>query len=563
MELIIKKMLLILAAAGICVIHLYAQNSSSQPQPEIILAPSPVIKLSNSISNIIWSNDSSLFAFSEDSNLIIADGKNNAISEMIHTKGTIRQIQIARTQTNDNEQMLILSGNNSVMIHALREGAKSVFTNHTNAQVTGIAFSNTGKYTAMGLSNGDIALSMQLMYSGELSTRRVTGHNTGPYTMVFSPNSQYLASGADDGFVRVIRTEDLKVVAKEPFANAVHAPISFTTDSKSVFFAAGPNVVTRIAVTGATWMTENKEYTTAVPLVQFEEVPATPAINSSSSLLAVLTQDQQFIWFDTETQEELGFIPRLSKSTIVDFAFSVDGSELLLGYTDGSILRIICADYYRSKGASVEVRFEEYFESDGTGGTGVTYTANDENGLVPFGYMLPPNAVFDFLDFTAGFEKLGTNKKTTMPYTIGIMLDVRISHSLDFTTIPFYMGIGLRSSFAFPNQNYPFTYRDQKGNVLAAPYLVSLQTPLHFGYQIRLAPATFIFFQIMAGPGGNILWAPGIANSGIHFSFTAGGSLGFQWNGFRIFFEPMYDTTTNLTFSTGLSFRLSLHERDS
>lgn len=548
-----KKYLLCALASAVALAAINAQDSSS-PASETILAPKAVIKLSNPIHNIIWSNDRSLYAFSEGANLIIADGSTNAISEIIHASGTIRQVQVARHQNAGEEQLLILSGNNGVMKHALRKGAKSVFQNHSNASVTSIAFSDNGSYFAMGLNSGNIQVGWQLQYSGELATKNVTGHKTGPYTISFSPDNRYIASGADDGMMRVTRLEDVKLVAREPFANYVKAPVLFSADGKSVFMATDLQKIRRVAVTGATWMTDNKEYITEENVISFAEI-----IDGGVSKLIVLTEDQRFIWFNTETEEAEGFIPRLNKSTVADFSFSQDYSELLLGYEDGSILRINPREYYRATGTEVEVRYEDYYSNGGFGGTGGGMPGGSLNGLIPLGYPLPPDSFLDCLDISFSLLKYGIlDSPQEMPYSLGGSLKTCLVH--DLKNLPLYMGLMVSTAVGVPSQDYPFVYRDTAGNILSTPYLLTICGGPVIGYQVEVAQGVVVYTQLFGGASGNILWAPGIANSGIHFAGDAAIQLGVQWNGFKVYGEAQHDMTTGFSAGAGLSVRIALHE---
>ncbi len=525
---------------------LYAQETT-----EVLIAPQAVIKLSNPIHNIIWSNDSSLFAFSEGDNIILADSETNAISEMIHTGGTVRQVQVARNQSAENEQLLILSGNNSVMLHALRKGAKNVYQSHSNAQVTSIAFDDTGKYIAMGLAGGNITVGWQLQFSGELSNKTVTGHTTGPYTMSFSPDSKYIATGADDGTIRVVRLQDYKTVNRETFANYVHAPVIFSADSTSVFCAVDECTVKRIAVTGATWMTENKMYTVDSKILSF-------ALSADNKQLIILTEDQEFKFFDIETQEFTGFIPRLAKGEIADFAFSQNNSQLLIGYKDGAIVRIEVNEYWRKAGSAVKVIYEQYMSDGGSGGIG---PGNGGTGLISYGYPLPPTSKLDYVDISASLNSLGILAEPgAMPYNLNIIISNQVLHNLE--SIPFYAGLGISFSLAFPDHDFPFNYSNSDGNSIQSPYLITGNITPVFGYEYQVSPGFALFTQLQLGLSGNLLWSPGIAKSGLMFSGNSGISAGVIWNGFKVHLNAYHDSATGFSAGGGISFRIALHEGD-
>lgn len=460
----------------------------------------------------------------------------------------------------------MLSGNSSVMMHALRKGAKSVFQRQSGGSVTAIAVSDNGSYQAIATTAGSIDLNMRLQLTGDVYTKTITGSKTGPYSLSFSTDNKYLASAADDGFVRVTRLEDFKTVAREPFANYLHAPVIFTAGNSSVFIATDENTVARTLVTGSFWLAENRTYKTENPLITYTELKANSKTRSdisaaAVSFLVVLTNDQRLIFFDTETEEELGFIPRLSKSEIADFAFSQDGEELLIGYEDGTILRIDSTEYYRPKDFKIEVLYASYYSNVTRGGTGPAIFAHDENGLIPFGYVLPPDSFFDYADISGAVSKMGVlSDNWAVPYNVGLHLQGNMIHSIN--TSPVYIGFGLRGELAIPHTDFRYNYKYEDGTVIQAPYLISAIVPFIGGYQVKIGSGSFVFGELFGGPGIRMLWSPGVANGKIFFSGMAGILVGIQFNGFKVALEASHDTRSGLAVSAVAGVRLSLHEKE-
>lgn len=419
-----------------------------------------------------------------------------------------------------------------------------------------LTFSEDSSYIAEHFGEtGEIGMHFRLRYTSELVSRQVVGKNLSVYSMAFSEDKELLAAAGTDGSIRMWSSFSGRLLHEHSQYPESRVPIHFVKGTYNLLVAASPNRLIVMAPTG-------RELSGMDARGKIVDVK----ILSDKQRVAMLTDENRLELYRLEDGKYIGYIPSFNVTSMTSFDFNSDDSKLLMGHEDGSVymvnlkavvvaprrapsLRLISEDEVVVKGSEFTERipFAEYGDTDPNAPLFVMGARR---------IFAEPGHSVDFL--------VGT---TFLPAPFTMSLDAQLGYSNGFLLHPLYFGLTWRSSWGFPQMNFPYIYHH--GDVeYDPPLLVDWVLEVPFG--LCFVPWNFgleIYAELAAGYAMHELWNRRLGNQAVtagvnsghfHGAFVTAVTIGFGWKGALLKVSGEWDSELGWTGQVSLGYSLGL-----
>ena len=252
----------------------------------------------------------------------------------------------------------------------------------------------------------------------------------------------------------------------------------------------------------------------------------------------VQTNVNHLRYYNLVTGKQYGYIPNFDLTEIVDFSLNHNDSKILVSHKSGSIFLFDVKPYFlRPKDKAPDLK---------------TYDPVGHGGRFRRGDQIDAR-----LNYVYHME----------PYPVGVEVDFGYM-AAKMKWEPFYVGAFGEFTFAFPDDNYPYTYYYSSTIQVQNPYLLGAGLVIPVGFHIVPFRNPNIYFRTQAEAGVTYLtlWngATGdnaiVAEGGV--SGSAGATIGVGWKNYLLNVSFKYDSCLGFSVSTGLGYNRQLLRRN-
>lgn len=484
-------------------------SSSYSPEKSAsINGAQPSLRMQAPVYGLCWSNDDTLFALTEQNALFVRDSLDNRLIHTIGFDGAM-SLDFSWDVVTRSDMFMALSNNGRLSVWNFRDlPALTVLQNpdpsysvqlDNTRRATAAAFSHSGNHMAVGYDDNSVSMSIVLHYTQKVSDKTLTGHYAPSYTLAFSDNDGFLASGGRDDRILIWNATDGSRINSLPFYSGAGTPVVFTKDSRNIISMERRNLISVRQFDGS-----------AVLEIRPNSTIKTFAITGRGDALAVQTTEDNIEFYSLENGAYYGYVPPFNETSLTSYAFNSTDSVLLVGHADGSVYKLQLANVFLKPDEKpkdmeltpdeVVVQDPEHKKNQSEEPEKKEKASEDKNKekkekkedkkeekpeeeKEKWKPKLPDSRFMINLGLAA--------RLLPSPYTFGLDFDAKARYMV---TAGFYTGGGLSLGIGFPKKDFPYSY-SLGGKEFKSPLMIDMSLFGSIGYQINFkskkAPALF------------------------------------------------------------------------
>ena len=453
--------------------------SFSQVYKAAVKSPSPV-------KNITWSDDGTMFAYIEGSNIYIRSSNNYELLATI-SQNNIKFFCFSR-EDNHNSMLTLTSDGyfsmwdlSTVTTSKKNLEAEFIINFETVSDIKVISFSKTKDIIAASSGNNRLQMYDVDRVEKKADFRVLKEHQSNIYFTDFSSDSEYMVSASEDGVINIWNSEEQSVVLSMKGAfTQNHTPVRITNDKRIIF---SKNASTIVVSSFAGSLLGTIDVGEQIVDIKYLE---------KTNQLAVQTIKNDILFFSLATFKKVDCIPTIIESAISSFDVNKANTKIFVAYEDGNVYMFNLDDVILDQDQTTPDLKTEYKDVNDT----VVETENDivndtvddvvndtvddtvddvvndtENETVnntiidtvnindsviriegpmvkKSNVIFFPNSVY--LDFGTGIITASDL------FTADIFLGAEYKHAQLFP--PFYFGGGYEFALGFPSSDFPYRY---------------------------------------------------------------------------------------------------------
>ena len=451
--------------------------SFSQVYKVVVKSPAPV-------KNITWSDDGTMFAYIEGSNIYIRSSNNYELLATI-SQNNIKFFCFSR-EDNHNSMLTLTSDGyfsmwdlSTVTTSKKNLEAEFIINFETVSDIKVISFSKTKDIIAASSGNNRLQMYDVDRVEKKADFRVLKEHQSNIYFTDFSSDSEYMVSASEDGVINIWNSEEQSVVLSMKGAfTQNHTPVRITND-KRIIFSKNPSTIVVSSFAGSLLGTID----VGEQIVDIKYLEKT-------NQLAVQTIKNDIWLFSLATFKKVDCIPTVIESAISSFDVNKANTKIFVAYEDGNVYMFNLDDVILEQEQKVPDFKTEYKDVNDTVVDSVVETENDtENDtVVETENYNENNTVIETENIndsviriegpmekkkggvqmpdTIYFNGGGGTITSTDLFTGSVHLGAEYRISQLFP--PFYLGGGYEFSLGFPSSDFPYTYKFE-GKVAKSP----------------------------------------------------------------------------------------------
>lgn len=433
--------------------------SFSQVYKAAVKSPAPV-------KNITWSDDGTMFAYIEGSNIYIRSSNNYELLATI-SQNNIKFFCFSR-EDNHNSMLTLTSDGyfsmwdlSTVTTSKKNLEAEFIINFETVSDIKVISFSKTKDIIAASSGNNRLQMYDVDRVEKKADFRVLKEHQSNIYFTDFSSDSEYMVSASEDGVINIWNSEEQSVVLSMKGAfTQNHTPVRITSD-KRIIFSKNPSTIVVSSFAGSLLGTID----VGEQIVDIKYLEKT-------NQLAVQTIKNDILFFSLATFKKVDYLPTVIESAISSFDINKANTKIFVAYEDGNVYMFNLDDKMLEQDQTAPDFKTEYKDVNDTVNDSVVETENDtvvetENDNVidtvnindsviriegpmekKSNVIFFPNSVY--LDFGTGIITASDL------FTADIFLGAEYKHAQLFP--PFYFGGGYEFALGFPSSDFPYRY---------------------------------------------------------------------------------------------------------
>lgn len=449
--------------------------SFSQVYKAAVKSPAPV-------KNITWSDDGTMFAYIEGSNIYIRSSNNYELLATI-SQNNIKFFCFSR-EDNHNSMLTLTSDGyfsmwdlSTVSTSKKNLEAEFIINFETVSDIKVISFSKTKDIIAASSGNNRLQMYDVDRVEKKADFRVLKEHQSNIYFTDFSSDSEFMISASEDGVINIWNSEEQSVVLSMKGAfTQNHTPVRITNDKRIIF---SKNASTIVVSSFAGSLLGTVDVGEQIVDIKYLE---------KTNQLAVQTIKNDILFFSLATFKKVDCIPTVIESAISSFDINKANTKIFVAYEDGNVYMFNLDDVILDQDQTAPDLKTEYKDVNDT----VIETENDivneavddvvndtvddvvndtENETVnntiidtvnindsviriegpmvkKSNVIFFPNSVY--LDFGTGIITASDL------FTADIFLGAEYKHAQLFP--PFYFGGGYEFALGFPSSDFPYRY---------------------------------------------------------------------------------------------------------
>ena len=298
--------------------------SFSQVYKAAVKSPSPV-------KNITWSDDGTMFAYIEGSNIYIRSSNNYELLATI-SQNNIKSFGFSREDNHNSLLTLTSDGYFSMWdlstVSTLKKNleAEFIINFETVSDINVISFSKTKDIIAASSGNNRLQIYDVDRVEKKADFRVLKEHQSNIYFTDFSSDSEYMVSASEDGVINIWNSEEQSVVLSMKGAfTQNHTPVRITND-KRIIFSKNASTIVVSSFEGSLLGTID----VGEQIVDIKYLEKT-------NQLAVQTIKNDILFFSLATFKKVDYIPTVIESAISSFDINKANTKIFVAYEDGNV----------------------------------------------------------------------------------------------------------------------------------------------------------------------------------------------------------------------------------
>ena len=472
-------------------ISLFFLNTISFSQVYKAAVKSPAL-----VKNITWSDDGTMFAYIEGSNIYIRSSNNYELLATI-SQNNIKFFCFSR-EDNHNSMLTLTSDGyfsmwdlSTVTTSKKNLEAEFIINFETVSDIKVISFSKTKDIIAASSGNNRLQMYDVDRVEKKADFRVLKEHQSNIYFTDFSSDSEFMISASEDGVINIWNSEEQSVVLSMKGAfTQNHTPVRITNDKRIIF---SKNASTIVVSSFAGSLLGTVDVGEQIVDIKYLE---------KTNQLAVQTIKNDILFFSLATFKKVDCIPTVIESAISSFDINKANTKIFVAYEDGNVYMFNLDDVILDQDQTAPDLKTEYKDVNDTVIETENDTVNDtvddvvndtvddtvddvvndtENETVN-------NTIIDTVNIndsviriegpmvkkkdgvqmpdTIYFNGGGGTITSTDLFTGSVHLGAEYRISQLFP--PFYLGGGYEFSLGFPSSDFPYTYKFE-GKVAKSP----------------------------------------------------------------------------------------------
>lgn len=429
--------------------------SFSQVYKAAVKSPAPV-------KNITWSDDGTMFAYIEGSNIYIRSSNNYELLSTI-SQNNIKFFCFSR-EDNHNSMLTLTSDGyfsmwdlSTVSTSKKNLEAEFIINFETVSDIKVISFSKTKDIIAASSGNNRLQMYDVDRVEKKADFRVLKEHQSNIYFTDFSSDSEFMISASEDGVINIWNSEEQSVVLSMKGAfTQNHTPVRITNDKRIIF---SKNASTIVVSSFAGSLLGTIDVGEQIVDIKYLE---------KTNQLAVQTIKNDILFFSLATFKKVDCIPTVIESAISSFDINKANTKIFVAYEDGNVYMFNLDDVILDQDQTAPDLKTEYKDVNDTvietendivneaENDNVIDTVNINDSVIRIeGPMVKksnviffPNSVY--LDFGTGIITASDL------FTADIFLGAEYKHAQLFP--PFYFGGGYEFALGFPSSDFPYRY---------------------------------------------------------------------------------------------------------
>lgn len=502
----------------------------------------PMVKTPFPVHGATWNKDGTIFAYTEENNIIVRDGNEYSLLQSIQTEnGNLQFMEFTQVTKGSGDQLATLSDQNTMEIRILPDETP---VNRAQVSVdsfpTAMAYNWNGNYLATADTGRSVYIYMQNYMTETLIERKSEILNQPAKSLSFSPDNKYLAVGSEDNQIYILDVSSGKVLYSMIYPSEMEVTPIFTKDSLGIIY---PLKKKRIVITDF--------YGNVQRIIKAKKPVRSLTLAPDGDTLILNCTDNMFYFYSLETGKYQGYIPRYSQAQLTCYAFDNAGKKLLQGYGDGCIYILDVDDVFLLPGEKPPA-FRLYVADDSTSLKGKNLDPKDlENRR---GNRRPYFKGGHQLVFDTSFAVLPT------PYMVAVSAGIGYKNYKWFK--PFYVGAEVEPFIGFPTRNFPYLYKVGGGKI-DSPLLIGMKVYAPVGFAMKpLSNDLEVFGEVLLGTSLCQLWdrqfGDSMITSKVFPSYYMAGKVGLGWKFISLSVRGEYDTILQFSFSADLGININL-----
>ena len=439
--------------------------SFSQVYKAAVKSPAPV-------KNITWSDDGTMFAYIEGSNIYIRSSNNYELLATI-SQNNIKFFCFSR-EDNHNSMLTLTSDGyfsmwdlSTVSTSKKNLEAEFIINFETVSDIKVISFSKTKDIIAASSGNNRLQMYDVDRVEKKADFRVLKEHQSNIYFTDFSLDSEYMVSASEDGVINIWNPEEQSVVLSMKGAfTQNHTPVRITNDKRIIF---SKNASTIVVSSFAGSLLGTIDVGEQIVDIKYLE---------KTNQLAVQTIKNDILFFSLATFKKVDCIPTVIESAISSFDINKANTKIFVAYEDGNVYMFNLDDVILEQDQTAPDFKTEYKDVNDTvietendtvneaENDNVIDTVNINDSVIRIeGPMVKKKDGVQMPD-TIYFNGGGGTITSTDLFTGSVHLGAEYRISQLFP--PFYLGGGYEFSLGFPSSDFPYTYKFE-GKVAKSP----------------------------------------------------------------------------------------------
>ena len=502
----------------------------------------PMVKTPFPVHGATWNKDGSIFAYTEENNILVRDVNEYSLLQSIQTEnGNLQFMEFTQETKGNGDQLATLSEENTLEIRILpNETPVNAAQSDAANFPTAMAYNWNGNYLATADTGNCIYIYMQNYMTETLIERKSQVLNKPAKSLHFSPDNKYLAVGAEDNQIYILDVSSGHVLYSMLYPSEMNVTPIFTKDSKGIIY---PLKKKQVVITDF--------YGNVDRIIKAKKPICSISLSPDGDTLILNCADNQFYFYSMETGKYLGYIPRYSHAELTCYAFDNNGKKLLQGYRDGCIYILDVDDVFLLPGEKPPA-FKLYVADDSTSLKGKNLDPKDlENQR---GARRPY--------FKSGHQIVIDSSFAVLPTPYMIAVSAGIGYKNYKWLKPFYIGAEVEPFIGFPTSQFPYTYK-LRGGSIESPLLMGMKVYAPVGFAMKPWSNDWeVFGEVLLGSSLCQLWDRQFGDSRITSkvfpSFYIAGKVGLGWKFISLSVRGEYDTILQFSFSADVGININL-----
>ncbi len=543
----------------------------------------PMVQSEKNVNSVAWSLDSSFFAYTDGSDIVIRDSNEFFTCCTIKTQYTdIRQLKFINPvfddSDDDKQYILLVTDTNIIEIRQLlysedEEGNKSyydeiIFIIEGNKDVKACSFTSTQdiSFIAIGYEDGSLSLYNYNTLSNEYIEESYKISEAPVKSIDISTKKDMLLTGTDDGMIHVWNNS-MEPLSSFTYYEEALQPVYFTDDkSYPVICAVDDNNLSKFSLESI--QKSSYSLTSEKPIKNY-------IVSYDRKTVLLLDETNILNVYDLSDGQFIGFIPSFSESPITIFQTDFTQSRFLIAHEDNTIFILEINKVLFPKNAVLPSA--DLIQMDSENALERLYAQPEEPVEETEESLSEEEETEDGKHQYEALAMIRYKNSDTISFRLKVTLTpgpfiVGTSFAAGYTAYrlmqPFYIGAFMEPHFGFPQKNFPYKYQ-MGGSAISSPIITGGKLYMPFGICVYPFQQNIeLFVDLAPGIVMNMLWNSKFGNKAITSKLYTGfyGALrtGATYKNFSVYLEGNYDAILGFGFSIGIGYSINLaHERRS